>query len=95
MRLWRLVWVRTPSGVDQEHGRLSSRCASRHIARVLLMPRGIGYDEAPSGSGEESVSNVDSNALLALGLQSVNHQREIEPFTLGAKFLESALRASS
>ena len=50
------------------------------------MPRGIGYDEAPFGRGKKSVGNIDGNALLALGLQSVNHKREIEPFTLGAKF---------
>ena len=32
--------------VDQDHGELGGRSASRHIARVLLVPRRIGDDKS-------------------------------------------------
>src|SRR5262249_41952963 len=36
------------AGVHQEDGRLSSRCPSGHVACILLVAWGVGYDEATS-----------------------------------------------
>ena len=74
------------TSVDQQNRRLSGRRAGRHIAGVLLVARRIGHDEAPPGRGEETVGDVDGDALLPFGLQSIDQQREIEALALGAKF---------
>src|SRR5262245_38960464 len=73
-------------GVDQKYGRFSSRCVSRHVARILLVARGVGYYEAASGCRKEPVGNVDSDALLAFSLQSVNQQRKVQALPLRTVF---------
>jgi hypothetical protein len=48
------------------------------------MARRIGDDEAALIGGEEAVGDVDGNALLALRLQSIDQQREVDIVAGGA-----------
>lgn len=48
------------------------------------MPRGIGDDKFTFFGREIAIGHVDGDALLALGLQAVHQQRQIELFALGA-----------
>ena len=50
----------------------------RHVARVLLAAGRVGDDELARVGGEEAVGDVDGDALLALGDQPVDQQREID-----------------
>ncbi len=49
------------------------------------MPRRVGHDEHTAVGGEESVRDVDRDALLALGLEAVDEQGQIELITRGAE----------
>ena len=51
---------------------------------ALLVAGRIGNDEAALGGGEEAVGDVDGDALLPLGLQSVDQQREVDVLALRA-----------
>jgi hypothetical protein len=42
------------------------------------VPGGVGDDELAPLGGEVAVGDVDGDALLALGLQAVDQQREVE-----------------
>ena len=64
--------------VDEEDGDVRRRRAGRHVARVLLVARRVGEDELPPRGREIAVRDVDRDALLALGLQAVGEQREID-----------------
>ena len=61
--------------IKQDNGYVSRRCARDHIACVLLVARRIGDDKAAVGRGEITVSNINGNALLALGDQAICQQR--------------------
>jgi len=52
------------------------------IAGVLLVARRIGNDEFALVGGKEAVGDIDGDALLALGGQAVEKQREVE-FAVG------------
>ena len=64
--------------IDQEDGEIGVRGAGRHVAGVLLMAGRVGDDELALVGGEEAVGDVDGDALLALGLEAVDQQREID-----------------
>ena len=66
------------AGVDQQNRDVGRRRAGRHVARVLLVPGRVGEDELPPRGGEIAVGDVDRDPLLALGLQAVGEQREID-----------------
>ena len=51
------------------------------------MPRRVGDDELALVGGEKAVGNVDRDALLALGGEAVEEQREVEVAALGADLL--------
>ena len=70
--------------IDQHHGQIGVGGAGRHVARVLLMARRVGDDEAALVGGEEAIGDIDGDALLALGLQPVDQQREIDVVAGGA-----------
>jgi hypothetical protein len=80
------------AGIDQHHRQIGIRCAGRHVAGVLHVARGIGNDETPPLRGEEAVGDVDGNALLALRLQAIDQQREIEIAAGGAGHLALRLQ---
>ncbi len=71
--------------VDQDDGQFRGRGAGGHVARVLLVPGRVGDDEPAVRRGEEAVGHVDRDALLALGLQPVHQEREVEPRALRAE----------
>ena len=65
------------SRVDQDDGEVGGRGAGRHVAGVLLVARRVGDDERCAWlGGEIAVGDVDRDALLALGLEPVDQQRE-------------------
>ncbi len=64
--------------VDEDDGELGVRGARRHVARVLLVPGRVGDDELALLGREEPVGDVDGDALLALGLEPVDQEREVD-----------------
>ena len=66
------------AGIDQDDGEVGGGSAGDHIARVLLVPRRVGHDELATVGGEETVGDIDGDALLALGGQAVEQQRVVE-----------------
>ena len=75
------------AGVDQNHGSIGGRCASYHVSRVLLMARRISHNESTLFCCKKPIGDVDRDTLFALGRQSVDEQRKIKAFALGAEFL--------
>jgi hypothetical protein len=75
------------TGVDQDDGQVGRRGAGDHVARVLLVPRRVGDDELAPVGREEAVGHVDRDALLPLGRQTVDQQREVEIAALRADLL--------
>ena len=71
--------------VDQHHGAVGRRGARDHVAGVLLVSRGVGDDELPAIGREVAVRDVDRDALLPLGGEAVEQQREVEVVALGAE----------
>ena len=68
------------AGVDKNDYQLGGGGAGDHVAGVLQMPRGVGDDEFPLGGAEVAVGNIDGDALLTLGTQSVGHQSQVGVF---------------
>ena len=66
--------------VDQDDGEVGGRGGGDHVARVLLVPGRVGDDVLARAGGEVAVGDVDGDALLALGLQAVGEQRQIDRF---------------
>ena len=66
------------ASVNQHDCELGVRGAGCHVAGVLLMARRIGHDEGAPRGGKETVGDVNGDALLTLGLQSVDQKREID-----------------
>jgi hypothetical protein len=64
--------------VNQHHGGIAAGGCRHHVARVLLVARGVGNDELALLGGEVAVGDVDRDALLALGLQAVGQQRQVD-----------------
>ena len=81
MKLWRRVWVRTPLRASiSTSARSALRGAGRHVAGVLLVARGVGDDELALVGRKEPVGDVDGDALLALGGEAIDEQREVDAF---------------
>ena len=81
------------AGVDQEHGEVGVRGAGRHVAGVLLVARRVGDDEAALVGGEVAVGDVDGDALLALGVEAVDQQREVDVVAGGAEACSESARS--
>ena len=84
--------LQAAAGVDQQHGRRRGRGRGRHVARVLLVAGRVGEDELAPRGVEVAVRDVDRDALLALGLQAVDQQRDVEVVAAGAPALAVDLR---
>src|SRR5882724_1527824 len=80
--------------IDQNDGKVGIGSTGRHVAGILLMARRVGDDELAFVGGEEAIGDVDGNALLALGLQSVDQKREIDVIAGGAELLGILFRRS-
>ena len=72
------------AGVDEDHGQVAVGGAGGHVARVLFVPRRVGDDEFALAGGKVAVRHVNGDALLALGLQAVHQQRQIDAVALRA-----------
>ncbi|MEH2538667.1 hypothetical protein V1287_002601 [Bradyrhizobium sp. AZCC 1699] len=70
--------------VDQHHREIGSGRAGRHVPGILGVARRVGDDEAAALGGEETVGDVDRDALLALRLQAVDQKRKVEIVAGGA-----------
>ena len=79
-------------GVDQQDGEVGGGGAGRHVARILDVAGRVGDDEAAVRRGEEAVGDVDGDALLALRLQPVDEQREVDVLAVRAVLLGIALQ---
>jgi hypothetical protein len=71
--------------IDQQDGELGVRGARHHVARVLPVARRVGDDEGPPRGREETVGDVDGDALLALGIEPVEQQGIVDPVAGGAE----------
>ncbi len=70
--------------IHQQHGELGVGGAGRHVAGVLLVAGRVGDDEGAARRREIAIGDVDGDALLALGLEAVEQQREIDLLAGGA-----------
>ena len=57
------------------------------------MTRGVGHDELALFGGEEAVGDIDGDALLALGGQTVDQEGEVDLVPLGANPLGVGLES--
>ena len=70
--------------IDEDAGKIGGRCTSHHIAGILFMARTIRDDEFALLGVEEAVGDVNGDALLTLGGEAVDQQREIDFLALRA-----------
>jgi hypothetical protein len=66
------------AGVHQDHREVGVRRAGRHVAGVLLVAGRVGDHEGALAGREVAVGDIDRDALLAFGVESVEQQRKIE-----------------
>jgi hypothetical protein len=64
--------------VDEHNGDIGVRGASRHVASILLVAGCVGDDEGARFGGEIAIGDVDGDALLALSLEAVDEQCEVD-----------------
>jgi hypothetical protein len=65
------------AGIDQQDRQIGGRGAGCHVAGILLVAGRVGDDEGALVGGEIAIGDIDGDALFALGLQTVEQQREI------------------
>ncbi len=82
--------LHTVAGIDQDDRQVAGRGTGSHVAGVLLMAGRVGDDELALGGAEVAVRHIDSDALLALGLQAIDQQRQVDVVARGADFLRVA-----
>ena len=78
--------------IDQNDGEIRGRCTGDHVARVLLVPGRVGYDELAPVGGEESIGHIDGDPLLTLGGETVDQEREVDALALRADALAVRLQ---
>src|ERR1700722_2000970 len=54
-------------GIDQKDRQVRRRGSRHHVARIVLVTRRVGDDEAPPRRAEIAISDVDRDALFAFG----------------------------
>jgi len=78
--------------IHQHHREVGRGGAGGHVAGVLLVPGAVGDDELALVGTEETVGDVDGDALLALRGKAIHQQREIDLAVLGAMALAVRLQ---
>ena len=68
------------ASVDEHNGEVRGGGASRHVARVLRVPRVVADDERARRCREVPIGNVDRDPLLAFRPQAVGDEGEVEAF---------------
>ena len=71
------------AGVDKDDGQVGRGRAGHHVARVLNVAGRVGDDELAARRGEVAVSDVDGDALFALGAEAVREVGEVDLATAG------------
>ncbi len=66
------------TGVDQDDRQVGGGSAGDHVARVLDVARAVGDHEIAVRGGEVAVGDIDRDALLALGPQTIREQRQVD-----------------
>ena len=66
------------AGVDEDDGQVGRGRAGHHVARVLDVAGRVGDDELAARRGEVAVSDVDGDALFALGAEAVGEVGEVD-----------------
>ena len=64
--------------IDEQHGEIGGRGAGRHVARILLVAGRVGDDEGALVGREETIGDVDGDALLAFRRKTVDQEREVD-----------------
>ena len=77
--------------IDQQQREVGGRGAGDHVAGILLVPGRVGDDELALRRREEAIGDVDGDALLALGGEAVDQQREIDVAALRPDLLAVGL----
>ena len=80
------------AGVDQYDGEIAGGSAGGHVAGVLLVARGVRDDELALRGREIAVGHVNGDALLALRLQAVHQQGQVQLLACGAELLAVGLQ---
>ena len=70
--------------VHEDNRGMRGRCAGDHVARVLLVSRCVGDDVFAARCGEVAIRDVNGDALLALGLQPIGKQGEVNAIVIAA-----------
>ncbi len=65
-------------GIDQDYGGVAAGRAGRHVAGVLFVSRRVGDQEGAARRRKVPPSNVDGDALFALGLEAVEQPRIVD-----------------
>ena len=65
------------AGINQNDGQVASGGARSHVARVLLVAGRIGDDKLAPRGGKIAVGDINGDALLALGLQAIHQQGQV------------------
>ena len=78
------------TGIHQNDGQIAGRRTGGHVAGVLLVTRGVGDDEFALGRGKVAIRHINGDALLALGLQAVHQQRQVDIIARGAALFRIA-----
>ena len=72
------------AGVDEDDGEVGGGGTGHHVAGILGVAGGVGDDELALGRGEVAVGDVDGDALLALGLEAVGEEGEVDVLVAAA-----------
>ena len=58
--------------IDQYNRQVCRTCTGNHVPRVLHMTRSISHDKFPLRRGHITIGDINGDALLALGAQTVS-----------------------
>ena len=65
-------------GIHKNNCHIRGGGPSHHVSGVLDMPGSIRDDELALGRCEITIGNVNSNALLSFGTQTISQERQID-----------------
>ena len=71
------------AGVDENQCDIGGAGTGGHISRVLHMSWGVGDDKLTRWGGEIAVSDIDGDALLALGFEAIGDQSQVNAIGAG------------
>src|SRR6202045_3346276 len=77
--------------VDEQNREIGARRAGCHVAGILLMAGRVGDDKGTFRARNITIGDIDRDPLLALGLEPVHEQREVDIVAIGAVFSGVAL----